>query len=90
MPSSIPHATRTTRCTPGRDTTVADLYALLKVIRQALNVPPGTRGDAVLAERVRHVQHTLRNVLNPNPRAAFQTPWETEMLRGHITDARRD
>jgi hypothetical protein len=90
MPSSIPHATRTTRCTPGRDTTTADLYALLTVIRQALDVPDGTRGDAVLAARVRHVTHALRNVLNTNPRANFQVPWETEMLRTHITAAPRD
>lgn len=75
MQTSIAHTPRVTG-KPATETEVANLRGLLATVRDALDLPPGHRRDAVLARRVLLVLTTLGEVLDgtvPPQLLAFET-----------------
>lgn len=88
MRSSIPHSTpgprgldeaQEDRARVQRD----DLLDLLRVIRDALDVPPGASHQGLRDARARMVHTTVHNVLTG---ALLGVAWETELLCQEIAE----
>lgn len=75
MRTSIAHTPRVTG-RPAAETEAANLRGLLAAVRDALDLPPGHRRDAVLGRRVQLVLTALGDVLDgtvPPQLLAFET-----------------
>lgn len=89
MPSSIPHPTSGLRSLEEAQEDCArvqrdDLLDLMRVIRDALDVPSGNKRQDLLDTRAQLVCNTLHNVLDDS--AVLGTAWETELLRQELAD----
>lgn len=62
-----------------------DLRDLLAAIRDALDVPPGNRRQALIDGRVLLVLGTVRDVLDDKVRVPF-IPFETDLLRRKVAE----
>ncbi|MDX2749580.1 hypothetical protein PV413_03565 [Streptomyces scabiei] len=83
MPSSIAHVPRSGGGKPAAEVENSDLRDLLAVIRDALDIPPGTRRPALLDARVLLVLGSVRDVLDGR---VPLIPFETEMLRNKLAE----
>ena len=89
MPASIPHSTPGPHGLDEAQQDCArvqrdDLLDLMRVIRDALDVPSGTKRQDLVDTRAQLVSNTLCNVLDGS--AVLGTAWETELLRQELGD----
>lgn len=84
MSISIAHTDRPPGGTPAVEAQRDDLLDLLRVIRDALDIPPGHRRQALLSDRVLLIHGILRDVLGG--RAHMHIPWETDLLRRQVAE----
>jgi hypothetical protein len=89
MPASIPHSTPGPHGLDEAQEVCArvqrdDLLDLMRVIRDAFDVPSGNKRQDLLDTRAHLVSNTLCNVLDGS--AVLGTAWETELLRQELAD----